>query len=95
MIYVAEKVGGVNHHFKFVQAPFNKTNQELQTLQEQKLDGSPDKINVMDACQKLGLNIIGTNIYQSRIRYHKETYDNNKNKVIPELQLVLQSSLLF
>ncbi len=74
---VAEKVGGkFTHHFKFLQAPYNKTNEELDKMQEQLVEGQTEKISVIEACKELGLNIFATNIYQSRVRFHNERYES-------------------
>lgn len=74
---MAEKVGGkYTHHFKFLQAPYNKTNEELDMMQEQLIEGKTEKISVIEACKELGLNIFATNVYQSRVRFHNEKYES-------------------
>lgn len=83
---MAEKVGGKHtHHFKFLQAPYNRTNEELDMLHEQIVEGKTEKVSVIEACKELGINILATNVYQSRLRFHNEKYDSPKNMVAKDL----------
>jgi aryl-alcohol dehydrogenase-like predicted oxidoreductase len=50
---IAKEVGGENHHFKFIQFPYNLAMIEAFALKNQTLDG--ENLSVLEASQKLGL----------------------------------------
>ncbi|WBW96908.1 aldo/keto reductase [Oceanirhabdus sp. W0125-5] len=55
MYEIAKEVGGENHHFRFIQLPYNKIMKEAATLRNQEFQGQ--KITILELAQKLGVNV--------------------------------------
>ncbi|MCM1991490.1 aldo/keto reductase [Oceanirhabdus seepicola] len=52
---IAKEVGGQNHHFRFIQLPYNKVMREATTLKNQEVDG--EKITTIELAQRLGVKV--------------------------------------
>ena len=63
-------------------------------MHEQIVEGKTEKVSVIEACKDLGINILATNVYLSRLRLHNERYESPKKMVAQDLQHVITSSLL-
>ena len=59
VIQVAEKVGGRDHHFKFLQTPYNNTLNEVRELENQLLDGV--NVSVLHLLKANNINFIANN----------------------------------
>ncbi|MCX7760027.1 MAG: aldo/keto reductase [Hydrogenothermaceae bacterium] len=63
---IAMEVGGNNHHFRFVQFPYNVAMVEAYKLKNQKIDG--EFYTLFEACEKLGLyTYISAPLFQGRV----------------------------
>lgn len=66
LVKIAKEVGGENHHFKFIQLPYNLAMTEAYTKKNQKIDGN--LYSVFEASQKLGLyTYISAPLFQGRV----------------------------
>ncbi|WP_448588354.1 aldo/keto reductase [Thermocrinis sp.] len=66
ILKVAEKVGGKDHHMRFIQLPYNLAMTEAYTLKNQEMEGQ--KLSTLEACQTLGIyTYISASIYQARV----------------------------
>lgn len=54
MVRTAKLVGGENHHFKFIQLPFNLA------LQEATINKNQNGMSILQMAQKLGINVIAS-----------------------------------
>lgn len=55
VINIAKEIKGDNHHFKFIQFPYNISNQNAAKLKNQMVDGK--YYTAIDAANKLGINV--------------------------------------
>ncbi len=63
---IAQRVGGEDHHMRFVQLPYNLGMTEAFTLKNQEING--EKLSVLSACQKLGIyTYTSASIYQGNV----------------------------
>lgn len=63
---IAKEVGGEDHHFRFIQLPYNLGMTEAYTLRNQEVKG--EKLSTLEACQRLGLYVYtSASIYQGRV----------------------------
>jgi aryl-alcohol dehydrogenase-like predicted oxidoreductase len=58
MVEIAKEVGGDNHHFRFIQLPFNLAMPEALFFQNQKF--GDDFVSTLEAAEKLGLTSIAS-----------------------------------
>jgi aryl-alcohol dehydrogenase-like predicted oxidoreductase len=66
MASLAERSGGSDHHFRFVQLPVNLAMPEAYTVRREALDG--EMVNVLTAAERLGITVVGSaSILQSRL----------------------------
>ncbi len=73
IINIAERVGGKDHHMRFIQLPYNLGMTEAYTLKNQELNG--EKLSTLEACDRLGIyTYISASIYQGRVigRVHQK-----------------------
>jgi len=73
IVKVAEKVGGKDHHMRFIQLPYNLGMTEAYTLKNQEIDG--EKLSTLEACERLGIyTYTSASIYQGRVigRVHQK-----------------------
>ena len=65
---IAEQTGGANHHFRFLQAPFNLAMPEAYGLPNQ--GAGKEKMPLLAAAQELGIVVIGSaTLYQGRLAH--------------------------
>jgi aryl-alcohol dehydrogenase-like predicted oxidoreductase len=65
---IAREVGGENHHFRFIQLPFNLAMPEAFGLANQTL--GKKNVSVLSAAQQLGIAVIGSaTLYQGRLAH--------------------------
>jgi aryl-alcohol dehydrogenase-like predicted oxidoreductase len=65
-VEIAREVGGENHHFRFIQLPFNLAMPEAFGLANQTL--GKKNLSVLSAAQQLGVAVIGSaTLYQGRL----------------------------
>jgi aryl-alcohol dehydrogenase-like predicted oxidoreductase len=66
MLELAEKVGGKNHSFRFIQLPYNLGMREAFTLKNQRLKGR--EVSILEACAELGIYVyISASLYQGNV----------------------------
>jgi predicted aldo/keto reductase-like oxidoreductase len=58
MAEIAKEVSGDNHHFRFIQLPFNLAMPEALFFQNQKL--GDEYVSVLEAADKLGITVIAS-----------------------------------
>jgi aryl-alcohol dehydrogenase-like predicted oxidoreductase len=58
VVEIARQAGGDDHHFRFVQLPFNLGMPEAYALRNQTWDGQP--VSVMDLAARAGVAIVGS-----------------------------------
>jgi len=59
-------VAGQEHHFRFIQLPYNLGMPEAYTLKNQEVDGQ--RVSTLEACERLGVYAyISASIYQGRV----------------------------
>ena len=65
----ARRVGGENHHFRFVQAPFNlgEPNLLLEKRAQKLSRGSEETDSLMEVCGQLGLNVLGARAFRGGV----------------------------
>ncbi len=66
LLGIAKEVAGQDHHFRFIQLPYNLGMLEAYTLKNQEVDGQ--KLSTLEACDRLGMyTYISASIYQGRV----------------------------
>ena len=66
ILSVAEKVGGKEHHFRFIQLPYNLGMHEAFSLKNQIVDG--EEMPTISACTKLGIYVYtSASLYQGNV----------------------------
>ncbi len=66
LLGIAEQVAGREHHFRFIQLPYNLGMPEAYTLKNQEVDGQ--RLSTLEACERLGVyTYISASIYQGRV----------------------------
>ncbi len=66
ILSVAEKVGGKEHHFRFIQLPYNLGMHEAFSLKNQIVDG--EEMSTLSACTKLGIYVYtSASLYQGNV----------------------------
>ncbi|MEJ7556300.1 MAG: aldo/keto reductase, partial [Aquificaceae bacterium] len=66
LLGIAEQVAGQEHHFRFIQLPYNLGMPEAYTLKNQEVDGQ--RLSTLEACERLGVyTYISASIYQGRV----------------------------
>ncbi len=66
LIEIARDAGGADHHFRFIQLPFNLAMTEAITQQPETLDGH--KMSVLEAAGQAGVNVIASaTLLQSKL----------------------------
>jgi aryl-alcohol dehydrogenase-like predicted oxidoreductase len=56
MVKIAEKVGGKNHGFRFIQLPYNLAYREAYVLKNQSV-GVENGLTILDACKRLNIGV--------------------------------------
>jgi len=63
---IANEVAGEQHHFRFIQLPFNLAMPEAYGLMNQR--GGKEKMSILTAANRLGIAVIGSaTLYQARL----------------------------
>ncbi|WPM31839.1 aldo/keto reductase [Hydrogenobacter sp. T-2] len=66
LLSFAEEVAGQEHHFRFIQLPYNLGMPEAYTLKNQEVKGQ--RLSTLEACERLGVyTYISASIYQGRV----------------------------
>jgi aryl-alcohol dehydrogenase-like predicted oxidoreductase len=66
MVQLAQRVGGDQHRFRFIQLPFNLAMPEALSLNNQSLDGEP--VSVLEAASALGVTVVASaSILQGKV----------------------------
>ncbi|RLJ70476.1 aryl-alcohol dehydrogenase-like predicted oxidoreductase [Hydrogenivirga caldilitoris] len=66
ILELAEEAGGKEHHFKFIQLPYNLGMHEAYSLKNQTLDGV--EVSVLEACHRLGIYVYtSASLYQGNV----------------------------
>ena len=66
LVEIAREVGGPDHHFRFIQLPFNLAMTEAGTHRPESLDGQP--VSVLDAAAHAGVTVIASaTLLQSKL----------------------------
>ena len=66
LVEIAREVGGPEHHFRFIQLPFNLAMTEAATHRPESLDGQP--VGVLDAATHAGVTVIASaTLLQSKL----------------------------
>ncbi|MFN4012572.1 MAG: aldo/keto reductase [Aquificaceae bacterium] len=94
LVSIAQEVSGQDHHFRFIQLPYNLGMPEAYTMKNQEIEG--EKLSTIEACQRLGLYVYtSASIYQGRVigRVPKELKEKLKvdSDVLASLQFVLST----
>jgi len=58
LVEIAQKVGGENHRFRYIQTPFNMGKSTIYTLETQKVGG--ESCTLLQAAHRLGIGVIGS-----------------------------------
>ncbi|MCS6958051.1 MAG: aldo/keto reductase [Aquificaceae bacterium] len=91
---IAKEVGGNDHHFRFIQLPYNLGMTEAYTLKNQEVEGQV--LSTIEACQRLGLYVYtSASIYQGRVLGRVPQVLKNQlgvdSDVLASLQFVLST----
>lgn len=94
LVSIAKEVAGEDHHFRFIQLPYNLGMPEAYTMKNQEIGG--EKLSTIEACQRLGLYVYtSASIYQGRVigRVPNELKEKLKvdSDVLASLQFVLST----
>ncbi len=66
LLGIAEEVAGKDHHFRFIQLPYNLGMPEAYTLKNHEVGG--ERLSTLEACQRLGIyTYTSASIYQGRV----------------------------
>jgi len=67
LVQLAQEVGGHDHHFRVVQAPFNLAMPEALTRRTQRIDG--ETVSLLEAARHLGITVMASaSILQGKLR---------------------------
>jgi aryl-alcohol dehydrogenase-like predicted oxidoreductase len=58
LLQIAQKVGGENHHFKYIQTPFNIAKTSIYTQETQSVAG--ESCTLLQAAHRLGIGVISS-----------------------------------
>ncbi|MEJ5338254.1 MAG: aldo/keto reductase [Aquificaceae bacterium] len=66
LLSLAQEIGGEDHHFRFIQLPYNLGMPEAYTLKNQEVAG--ERLSTLEACERLGIyTYTSASIYQGRV----------------------------
>ncbi len=66
ILELAEEVGGTEHHFRFIQLPYNLGMHEAFSLKNQRIDG--EEVSTLSACRRLGIYVYtSASLYQGNV----------------------------
>ncbi len=94
LVQIAQKVGGENHRFKYIQTPFNIAKTQIYSINTQKVDNQP--CTLIQAAKKLGIDIIGSSSLL-QMNLFKKSFNSEVGFILDEsmtlendIQLALQ-----
>lgn len=94
LVQIAQKVGGENHRFKYIQTPFNIAKTQIYSINTQKVDNKP--CTLIQAAKKLGIDIIGSSSLL-QMNLFKKSFNSEVGFILDEsmtlendIQLALQ-----
>jgi aryl-alcohol dehydrogenase-like predicted oxidoreductase len=89
---VAEKAGGKNHGFRFIQLPYNLAYSEALLLRNQSV-GSKGNLTILEAAGKLGIGVFTSiPLFQGRLLQAKIPDYGGLGDMIPKLLQIVRSS---
>jgi len=92
LIEIAQSVGGENHHFKYLQVPFNLAKTTALTLANQKLEDN-NYYTLVEASKKFGLGIVGSSSLL-RMNLFKRQFKPEVSYILdPEMKLTTNTQL--
>ncbi len=95
LVAIAENVGGKNHRFRYIQAPFNLAKTGMQTSATQKLDDG-SSCSLLQAAHSLGLGVISScsllqmNLFKKSFKPELSYLLDKEMKLSSDIQLALQ-----
>lgn len=92
VVKLAEKVGGKDHGFRFIQLPYNLAYSEALLLKSQNV-GAQKNLTILEAAEKLGINIFTSiPLFQSRLlRAQIPDYMGLSDQVLKLVQVIRSS----
>lgn len=94
LVNIAIKVGGENHHFKYIQTPFNIAKTSIYTLLSQKVKG--EECTLLQAAHRLNIGVISSssllqmNLFKKSFKPEVGYLLDNKMVLENDIQLALQ-----
>ncbi len=89
LVKIAQEVAGENHHFRFIQLPYNLGMTEAYTLKNQEVGG--ERLSTLEACERLGLYVYtSASIYQGRVIGRVPSHVKEKLRVEKDVHASLQ-----
>lgn len=91
LVKIAQELAGDNHHFRFIQLPYNLAMTEAFTLANQRVNG--EKLCILDAAKEFGITVMtSASILQSRLAHN---LPKDVKAHFPGLQTDAQRSIQF
>lgn len=93
MVKIAERVGGANHSFRYIQTPFDLSRDGNLNFKNQSVDDVPH--HYIDAIKRLGLNlVVSASIYADRTDYGSKSPEQVQESIarvrrFPQLDVIL------
>lgn len=94
LIQIAQKVGGDNHHFKYIQTPFNMGKTDIYTKPTQKVNNQD--CTLLQAAHRLNIGVIGSssllqmNLFKKSFKAETGVVLDNSMTLKSDIQLALQ-----
>ncbi len=94
IVEIARKVGGENHHFKYIQTPFNMGKTDAYTQLTQKVDN--EDCTLLQAAHRLEIGVIGSssllqmNLFKKSFKPEAGVILDNSMTLKSDIQLALQ-----
>ena len=94
LVNIAKKVAGENHHFKYIQTPFNMAKTSIYTLLSQKV--KDEQCTLLQATHRLGIGVISSssllqmNLFKKSFKPEIGYLLDNKMILENDIQLALQ-----
>jgi aryl-alcohol dehydrogenase-like predicted oxidoreductase len=94
LVEIANKVGGENHRFKYIQLPFNMAKTSAYTTMTQKV--SNEECSIINAAHKLGIGVISSssllqmNLFKKSFSAESGVILDNSMTLTSDIQLALQ-----
>lgn len=94
LVNIARKVGGENHHFKYIQTPFNIGKTTIYTIPTQKVNG--EDCTLLQAAHRLGIGVVSSssllqmNLFKKSFKPETGYLLDSKMVLENDIQLALQ-----